>query len=125
MGHQLIICVVTGRDRHGLHADDFAALDVVRGVADDPYIRLGELVAGVRVSSTEGMRTQIVAPRAVIGEGTKRKIVPEIEVAQFRPSPNLHVPRQQPLVDVFAMVSCSQNLVHSGKHLGLGAQMDR
>ena len=94
MSGQFRHAVATSGYPDSLGADHSAAFDIVGRVTDDDGL-LGTKIDGVAFfGSAQGMGTEVVAARAIIGKCAKFKIGPHLKVGELDFGPALQVAGQ-------------------------------
>ena len=118
---ELVASVIAGRDGDGFSADDFAAFDVVRGVANDESLAGIEIDAVKFLRATLGVGAEIVARWAVIGEGAEFEIVPDLIMGEFVFCTAFLIAGEQALRDAVMTVECIEDFENTGKDATFGA----
>jgi hypothetical protein len=117
---KFIYGVAARRDRDRVGADHLAALDIVRRVADDPHAIGGEFDGVMHAGAAHGVRAEVVAAFAVVGEGAEGEMFPQAVAAQFDFGSAAKIARQQALGDVGARGERREQLAHAGEGAGVG-----
>src|SRR5438067_9824987 len=114
MRAQLVERVTSGRDAERAGADDLAAGDVMRRVADHPDIGRGELDTVTLAGAAERVRAELVAMFAVIGEGTEGEMLPEPMLGELNLRATTQVAGEEALRDVAVGGGGPERLAHAG-----------
>ena len=66
----------------------------MRGITDDDRLLRSKINGVAFFGSAQGMGAEVIAPRAIIGEGAKFKIVPDLKVGELDFGPALQIAGQ-------------------------------
>lgn len=104
--------------RHGddAGADRPGALNVERGIADDPDAFRRDVRADEAMHLAEGFTGDVVAVEVMVAEPAEREMFEQAEMSQLGPCSRPHVARQQTDGDVLALPEFHEQLRDAGQH---------